>query len=66
MKLNEWFESEEKRTGKRIKKSEFGEKIGITGAGVKKILNGSIPKKENIAAIEKATSGKVRLADYYS
>lgn len=65
MKLNDWFENEQKRTGKRVKMEEFGRKIGITGAGVKKILNGSIPKPETMAAIERETGGKVRPADYY-
>ncbi len=65
MKLQEWFESEEKRTGKKVKKSEFGLKIGLTGAGVGKILNGSVPRKDNMEAIEKVTGGKVRPADYY-
>lgn len=65
MKLSEWFDAEKKRTGKRVMKAQFGEKIGITGAGVQKILDGAMPKRATVLAIEKATGGKVRPVDFY-
>ncbi len=65
MKLNEWFDAEEERTGKRVNKAAFGRQIGITGAGVQKILDGAMPKKDTALAIEKETGGKVRPADHY-
>ena len=66
MTLNDWFNFEEKRTGKRPSNAAFGREIGMTGQGVGKLLDGSIPKPDKMPLIEKATRGKVKAADFYS
>lgn len=65
MKLQDYFEAHKKRTGKKLKKSEFGKRCEATGAAVGKWLTGTIPSPDMMGRIEKATSGKVKPADFY-
>lgn len=65
MKLQEWFDNQEK-AGKRVFKAEFARRCGVTAPAVDKWLAGSIPSRENMIAVQGVTGGKVSPDDFYS
>jgi transcriptional regulator with XRE-family HTH domain len=60
MKLKDWLALS------GISQTEFGERIGVTGAAVSTYtLESSIPRKETMQRIAEETKGAVQPADFY-